>query len=63
MIRKRRETKAEKLNNKIREIVQEITNDKKHYSEYKAIIGKLNFISAQVNLRITNELYENKNKE
>lgn len=56
MIRRRRETKTEKLNKKVHEIAGEIRKDKANYPEWKAILSKLKFISDQIIERITNDI-------
>lgn len=49
-------TRAEEQNKAVHELLNEITQDKEHYAEYKAIRDKLEFISLQINKRVTNEL-------
>ena len=58
MVRARRETKLDKLNKSIHEIMQEIAKDKANYPEYEAMKSKLAYVSEQVRERITNNLKE-----
>lgn len=62
MVRKQKETKAEKLNRKIHEVMQEIIDDKEHYREADAMVSKLTYISEQIMERVHNKLKADENK-
>jgi len=55
-------TRAEKQNEALLRLLDEITEDKECYPYYKAMKTKLEFISGEINTRITNELRKEKDK-
>lgn len=53
-------TRAEEQNEIAHKLLEKIAEDKKHYKEYKAIKSKLEYISDQINTRVTDELKKEK---